>query len=67
MMNLPDWLISDNVVTGALAGLVYGWYRNDYTGEGLTVGLIYMGVGFLSSYFQLTQLYRGNVVNGAKA
>lgn len=67
MMNLPEWLLSDNVVTGALAGLAYGWYRNDYTGEGLTAALIYIGVGMASSYFHITQLYRGNVVNGAKA
>lgn len=67
MMNLPEWLLSDNVVTGLLSGLAYGYYRGNYTSEGMTAALIYIVVGTASSYFHITQLYRGNVVNGAKA
>ncbi len=66
-MDLPEWLISDNLVTAGLSGLVYGWWRSDFAGQGLTAAIIYAAVGGLSSYFHLTQLYRGNVVNGAKA
>jgi hypothetical protein len=67
MMDLPEWLLSDNVVTGVLSGLAYGFLQGDYQGAGLRAGLTYIVVGFASSYFHISQLYRGNVVNGAKA